>query len=248
MPAERVPMRQSHAGGDKLFVDYAGDGVPVVNRLTGEVRQAQIFVAVMGASNFTYAEATWTQRLADWIDAHARALEAIGGIPNLIVPDNTKVAVIKACLFDPQINRTYADMASHYATAILPARPTPASRRTRSTGCSISVSQGCSPISRWRAAMDATHESSARLAVSNCSSLTILVCHPSTPMLVTICWRYLNNDTLDDQRLSPVSSPWTNGTASLEIPPTRTPSSTASFITPIASFSPARACARSANR
>jgi transposase len=111
------------AGGDKLFVDDAGDGVPVVNRLTGEVRQAQIFVAVMGASNFTYAEATWTQRLADWIGAHVRALEAIGGVPNLIVPDNTKVAVIKACLFDPQINRTYADMASHYGTAILPARP-----------------------------------------------------------------------------------------------------------------------------
>jgi transposase len=75
-------MRQSHAGGDKLFVDYAGDGVPVVNRLTGEVRQAQIFVAVMGASNFTYAEATWTQHLADWIAAHVRALEAIGGVPN----------------------------------------------------------------------------------------------------------------------------------------------------------------------
>jgi transposase len=118
-----VTMRQSHAGGDKLFVDYAGDGVPVVNRLTGEVRQAQIFVAVMGASNFTHAEATWTQGLADWIGAHTRALEAIGGVPNLIVPDNTKVAVIKPCLFDPQINRTYADMASHYGTAILPARP-----------------------------------------------------------------------------------------------------------------------------
>ena len=118
-----VTMRQSHAGGDKLFVDYAGDGVPVVNRLTGEVRQAQIFVAVMGASNFTHAEATWTQGLADWIGAHTRALEAIGGVPNLIVPDNTKVAVIKPCLFDPQINRTYADMASHYGTVILPARP-----------------------------------------------------------------------------------------------------------------------------
>ncbi|MBO0757154.1 MAG: IS21 family transposase [Bradyrhizobiaceae bacterium] len=118
-----VTMRQSHAGGEKLFVDYAGDGVPVVNRLTGEVRQAQIFVAVMGASNFTYAEATWTQALADWIGAHTRALETIGGVPNLIVPDNTKVAVIKSCLFDPQINRAYADMASHYGTAILPARP-----------------------------------------------------------------------------------------------------------------------------
>lgn len=118
-----VTMRQSHAGGDKLFVDYAGDGVPVVDRLTGEIRQAQIFVAVMGASNFTYAEATWTQGLADWIAAHTRALEAIGGVPNLIVPDNTKVAVVKACLFEPEINRTYADMASHYGTAILPARP-----------------------------------------------------------------------------------------------------------------------------
>ena len=89
-----VTMRQSHVGGDKLFVDYAGDGVPVVDRLTGKVRQAQIFVAVMGASNFTYAEATWTQGLADWISAHTRALEAIGGVPNLIVPDNSKVAVI----------------------------------------------------------------------------------------------------------------------------------------------------------
>jgi transposase len=118
-----VTMRQSHVGGDKLFVDYAGDGVPVVNRQTGEVRQAQIFVAVMGASNFTYAEATWTQGLADWIGAHTRALQAIGGVPNLIVPDNTKVAVIKSCLFDPRMNRTYVDMASHYGTAILPARP-----------------------------------------------------------------------------------------------------------------------------
>src|SRR5262245_3592219 len=118
-----VAMRQSHAGGDKLFVDYAGDGVPVMDRLTGEIRQAQIFVAVMGRSNFTYAEATFTQGLADWIGAHTRALAAIGGVPRLIVPDNAKVAVIKACLYDPQINRSYAEMAAHYDTAILPARP-----------------------------------------------------------------------------------------------------------------------------
>jgi transposase len=118
-----VTMRQSHAGGEKLFVDYAGDGVAVADRLTGEIRQAQIFVAVMGASNFTYAEATWTQGLADWIGAHTRALAEIGGVPRLLVPDNTKVAVIKACLYEPQINRTYAEMAAHYDTAILPARP-----------------------------------------------------------------------------------------------------------------------------
>src|SRR6266853_6121426 len=119
-----VTMRQAHLGGDKLFVDYAGDTVPViVDRLTGQVRPAQIFVAVMGASNFTYAEASWTQALADWIGAHTRAFAAISGVPKLLVPDNTKVAVIKACLYEPQVNRTYAEMAAHYDTAILPARP-----------------------------------------------------------------------------------------------------------------------------
>ena len=119
-----VTMRQAHIGGDKLFVDYAGDTVPViVDRLTGEERQAQIFVAVMGASNFTYAEASWTQALGDWIGAHTRAFAAIGGVPRLLVPDNAKVAVIKACLYEPQVNRTYAEMAAHYGTAVLPARP-----------------------------------------------------------------------------------------------------------------------------
>jgi transposase len=119
-----VTMRQAHAGGDKLFVDYAGDTVPViVDRLTGEVRRAQIFVAVMGASNFTHVEATWTQTLGDWIGAHTRALAAIGGVPRLIVPDNAEVAVIKACLYEPQVNRTYAEMAAHYGTAVLPTRP-----------------------------------------------------------------------------------------------------------------------------
>jgi transposase len=119
-----VTMRQSHAGGDKLFVDYAGDTVPVIiDRLTGEIRDAQIFVAVMGASSFSYAQATWTQGLADWLASHIGALEAIGGSPKLLVPDNAKVAVIKACLYDPQVNRTYAEMAAHYDMGVLPARP-----------------------------------------------------------------------------------------------------------------------------
>jgi transposase len=107
-----------------VLVVYAGDGVPVViDRRTGERRSAQIFVAVLGASSFTYAQATWTQGLADWISGHVGAFEAIGGVPALLVPDNTRVAVIKACLYDPQINRSYADMAAHYGTAVLPARP-----------------------------------------------------------------------------------------------------------------------------
>ena len=119
-----VTMRQSHLAGEKLFVDYAGDTVPVViDRLTGQTRGAQIFVAVLGASNFLYAEASWTQGLEDWVESHNRALVAIGGVPALLVPDNTKVAVIKACLYDPVINKTYAEMAAHYGTAVLPARP-----------------------------------------------------------------------------------------------------------------------------
>lgn len=87
-----VTMRQTRAAGERLFVDYAGDGVPVVvvDRLTGEVRMAQIFVAVLGASSFTFAKAGWTQSLPDWIDAHVRALESIGGVLQLIVPDNAK--------------------------------------------------------------------------------------------------------------------------------------------------------------
>ncbi len=129
-----VTMRQSHAGGDKLFVDYAGDTVPVIiDRLTGEVKEANIFVAVLGASSFTYAEASWTQGLADWIGSHTRAFEAIGGVPNLLVPDNTKTAIIKACLYEPQVNRTYAEMATHYNTAILPARPLGALQRQNSS-------------------------------------------------------------------------------------------------------------------
>ena len=99
-----VTMRQTHAAGERLFVDYAGDGVPVVvDRLTGEIRKAQIFVAVLGASSFTYARATWTQTLVDWIDGHVQAFGAIGGAPHLLVPDNTKAAVVKACLYDPLV-------------------------------------------------------------------------------------------------------------------------------------------------
>ena len=136
-------MRQMHAAGERLFVDYAGDGVPVViDRLTGEIRNAQIFVAVLGASSFTFAHASWTQTLPDWIDAHVHAFEAIGGVPHLLVPDNTKTAVIKACLYDPQINRTYAEMAAHYGTAILPARP----RRPRDKA---KVEQAVLIIERW---------------------------------------------------------------------------------------------------
>jgi transposase len=115
-------MRQIHKAGEKMFVDYAGQTLPIVDRSTGEIRAAQIFVAVLGASSYTFAEATWSQALADWIGSHTRALTFFGGVPQIIVPDNLKSGVNKPCRFDPEINSTYNDLAQHYGTAVIPAR------------------------------------------------------------------------------------------------------------------------------
>lgn len=115
-------MRQTHVGGEKLFVDFAGDTVPVADPATGELRDAHVFVAVWGASNYTYAEARWTEGLADWIGLHVNALAFFGGVPKLLVCDNLKAGVTAACRYEPGINRTYQDLASHYGTSILPTR------------------------------------------------------------------------------------------------------------------------------
>ena len=115
-------MRQTHRAGEKLFVDYAGQGIPVVNGHSGEVHEVEIFVAVLGASNYTYAEATWTQSLPDWIGSHVRTFAALGGVPEVVVPDNLKAAVLRAHRYEPEINRTYAALAQHYGFAIIPAR------------------------------------------------------------------------------------------------------------------------------
>ena len=116
-------MRQEHRAGDKVFVDYSGKKLGITDRLTGVVREAEIFVAVLGASSFTYAEATWTQALPDWIGAHIRMFRFFGGVPRLVVPDNLKSGVNKASFYDPEINLSYGRMASHYGIGILPARP-----------------------------------------------------------------------------------------------------------------------------
>ena len=116
-------MRQHHVAGDKAFVDYSGKRIGIVDPATGEIREAEIFVAVLGASNLTYAEATWTQQLPDWTGAHVRMFRFFGGAPRLLVPDNLKSGVNKASFYDPEINRTYGAMAAHYAVGILPARP-----------------------------------------------------------------------------------------------------------------------------
>src|ERR1700687_3183205 len=116
-------MRQTHVAGHKAFVDYSGKKVPVVDPLTGEVRMAEIFVAVLGASNLNYAEATWTQSLPDWIGAHVRMFRFYGAAPRLLVPDNLKSGINKASFYDPEVTRSYAAMAAHYSVGILPARP-----------------------------------------------------------------------------------------------------------------------------
>jgi transposase len=116
-------MRQHHVAGDKLFVDYSGKKVGIVDPATGVVREAEIFVGVLGASNYTYAEATFTQSLPDWIGAHVRMFRFLGGVPRLLVPDNLKSGVVKASFYDPEINRSYGAMAAHYDVGVVPARP-----------------------------------------------------------------------------------------------------------------------------
>lgn len=117
-----LSMRQVHVAGEKMFVDYCGLTAEVIDPTTGEVREAQVFVAVLGASSYTYAEATWTQSLPDWIGSHVRAFRYFGGVVEIVVPDNLKSGVLKPCRYEPDINPTYQDMAEHYGAAVIPAR------------------------------------------------------------------------------------------------------------------------------
>ncbi len=116
-------MRQIHRAGEKLFADYAGPSVPIINADTGEIRPASIFVAVLGASSYTFACATTGQTQADWLSALERALIYIGGVTALIVPDNPRALVTHANRYEPELNRATAEFAAHYRTVILPARP-----------------------------------------------------------------------------------------------------------------------------
>ena len=115
-------MRQTHPAGERMFVDYAGQTVEVIDSATGEVRRAQVFVAVLGASNYTYAEARWTQSLPDWIGCHVGAFASFGDVARQLVCDNLKAGVTAASRYEPGISRTYQDMAGDYGTAVLPAR------------------------------------------------------------------------------------------------------------------------------
>nr|VFJ68313.1 MAG: Transposase [Candidatus Kentron sp. FW] len=137
-----VVMRQDHRAGEKLFVDYAGQTVPVIDRNTGEIRQAQVFVAVLGASNYTFAEATWSQGLPDWISSHTRAFQYLDGCPQVVVPDNLRSAVSKAHRYEPDINPTYQELAHHYRVMILPTR-------VRKPRDKAKVEAGVLVVERW---------------------------------------------------------------------------------------------------
>ena len=117
-----LSMRQVHRAGEKLFADYSGDTTPLIDRATGEITQAQIFVATLGASNYTYACATKGQTKADWLSGIEQAFWYFGGVPVMVVPDNPKALVDKADNYEPVLNRTVQDFAQHYDVVVLPAR------------------------------------------------------------------------------------------------------------------------------
>ena len=117
-----LTLRQEHRAGEKLFIDYAGQTVSIVDPKTGKITEAQIFVATLGASNYTFAEASLAQDLPSWIKAHIHAFEFFGGLPEILVPDNLKAGITNPCRYEPDINPTYQDLAEHYGTTVIPAR------------------------------------------------------------------------------------------------------------------------------
>jgi transposase len=140
-----VVLRQDHRGGEKLFLDFAGQTIPITDQRTGEITQAQLFVAVLGASNYTYAEALPSQAELHWTAAHVRAFEFLGGAPAILVPDNLKAGVIKPHRYEPILNASYAELAAHYGCAILPARPKKPRDKAK-------VESGVLVVERWVAA------------------------------------------------------------------------------------------------
>lgn len=134
---QEVVLRQEHRAGEKLFVDYAGKSIAVTDRVTGDRREAQLFVAVAGASSYTFAEATWTQGLADWIGSQIRAFGFLGGVTEIVVPDNLKSGVTKTCRYEPGVNVTYEE--AHIGEYCMATRLQPLRRVPRVPCCSLQL-------------------------------------------------------------------------------------------------------------
>ncbi len=135
-------MRQLHKAGEKCFVDYAGQTVAITDPQTGKQSKAHIFVGVLGASNYTFAEAASSQSLENWLGSHTRMVEFFCGVSSLIVPDNLKSGVAKACYYDPAVNPAYGQWANHYGAVIMPARP-------RKPKDKAKVEVGVQIVERW---------------------------------------------------------------------------------------------------
>jgi transposase len=193
-----VTMRQEHRAGEKTFVDYCGPMVDVVDGSTGEVRPASIFVAVLGASSYTYAEATAGQALGDWIGSHVRAFEFFGGVSELVIPDNPKTGVKKACWYEPDLNRTYQEMAEHYGTAVIPARP----RKPRDKA---KVESGVLVVERWILAR-LRNRTFFHVAELNRAIQSLLPDLNNRPMRVIKVSRRELYETLDKPTLRPLPS------------------------------------------
>ena len=191
-----VVMRQDHRAGEKLFVDYAGQTAPVVDKASGELREAQIFIAVLGASNYTYAEATWSQGLPDWIGSHVRTFAFLDGVPELVVPDNLRAGVTKAHRYEPDVNPTYQDMASHYGVAVLPTRV----RRPRDKA---KVEAGVLVVERWILAA-LRHRSFFSLAELNAAIRTLLEKLNTRPFKKLPGCRREHFESLDQPALQPL--------------------------------------------
>ncbi len=163
-------LRQPYKAGERVFVDYAGQTVPIVDQKTGEVRDAEVFVGTLGASNYIYAEATWTQSLPDWIASHERMYRHLGGVPSLTVPDNLKSGVTKACYYEPDVNPTYQDLATHFGTVVLPARvAAPRDKAKVETGVQLVERWALAPLRNhtFFSLSELNRELAARLAALN---------------------------------------------------------------------------------
>jgi transposase len=137
-----LSLRQEYRAGEKMFIDFAGKGIPIVKPATGEITEAEVFVAVLGASNYTYAEAVASQDLPSWISAHVQAFEYFGGVTEILIPDNLRSGVTKACRYEPDLNPTYREMAEFYGTVVIPAR----ARKPRDKA---KVEAGVLLVTRW---------------------------------------------------------------------------------------------------
>lgn len=138
----KLSMRKHYRGGEALFIDFAGDTVPVTDPINGVIRDAHIFVAVLGASNYTFVEAVWKEDLESWVKLVVRALEFIGGVPELVISDNAKTVVTKVDRYDPQIHHLFIELSRHYGFALLPARPRKPKDKAKVEGAVRHVYQG----------------------------------------------------------------------------------------------------------